>query len=73
MKSIGFLIKDSIVYGLAGGLSKLSGLVIFPLLIRSFSKSEYGAFEGISYLYAVFIPVMILGLDSAIARFYYDY
>lgn len=73
MKSISFLIKDSFIYGLAGGLSKLSGLVIFPILVRAFSQSEYGAFEGISYLYAVFIPVMILGLDSAIARFYYDY
>jgi O-antigen/teichoic acid export membrane protein len=68
-----FLAKDSALYGGAASLSKALNLLILPILTRLFSNAEYGALDIMTVCGAIFIAFVIMGQDSAIARFYYEY
>lgn len=68
-----FLLKDSVVYGLGGAVSRLTFLVTFPLLARAFSVSEFGVFDTINTAINFLAILLVFGQDSAIARFYYEY
>jgi O-antigen/teichoic acid export membrane protein len=69
---LGFLAKDSVIYGGAATLSKMLNLLILPILTRLFSNAEYGALDVMTVWGGIFIAVIIMGQDSAIARFYYE-
>lgn len=67
-----FLFKDSAIYGIAGAINKLMVLITFPIIVRFFSKEVFGQIDAINYLIALVLPLSILGIDSAVARFFYD-
>ena len=67
-----FLLKDSFVYGLAGAVNRVLILITFPIIVRFFPKDEFGEIDAINYIAALALPFVILGLDSAVARYFYD-
>ena len=40
-----FLVKDTVIFGLAQGLSRSFALITFPILSRNLSVSEYGVLD----------------------------
>lgn len=70
---LGFLIKDSFLYGGATALSRAIALVTFPLLTRYFTVEEYGQID-LFISFTNFLAVSIVfGQDSSVARFFYEY
>lgn len=70
--SVRFLLRDSVLYGFANALVKLSALVSVPILTRSLSREQFGASDSISVLLTLFVASSTLGQDSAVARFFYE-
>ncbi|MCP4215990.1 MAG: oligosaccharide flippase family protein [bacterium] len=71
-KRLKFLLKDSVLYGGANAVAKLFAIFTVPILTRLFTREQFGVIDGIGILAAVFTPIMVMGMDSAIARFFYD-
>lgn len=70
---LGFLLKDSVIYGFAGTVSKALALVTFPLLTRHFSVVEYGSVSFFS-TFVTFVAILaVFGQDTAVARYFYEY
>lgn len=70
---LGFLLKDSVLYGGAGALSKAFALITFPLLARHFSVGDYGVLDFFLVLVSVITLLFIFGQDSAVARYFYEH
>jgi O-antigen/teichoic acid export membrane protein len=67
-----FLARDSVLYGGASAVSRFLGVFTLPILTRLFSTAEYGAVDVIAVLGAVFASFVTMGLDSAVARYFYE-
>ncbi|HDY68918.1 MAG TPA: hypothetical protein ENH85_14145 [Candidatus Scalindua sp.] len=67
-----FLIKDAGFYGSLRAATKALSIFTFPILARIFSKEEYGLVDGIAIFASIFGPLIIMGQDSAIARYFYE-
>ena len=65
------LSRDFIVYGFGEVAVKLFSLVTIPIYTSIFSPSEYGALSIVLTLLGLFMAVVILGGDSAYARFFF--
>ncbi len=70
---LGFLLKDSVLYGTASAVSRAFSLVTFPLLARHFSLVEYGVLDFYWVLTSVLMILLVFGQDSAVARYFYEY
>lgn len=70
---LGFLLRDSVLYGGAGALSKAFALITFPLLARHFSVGDYGVLDFFLVLVSVTTLLFIFGQDSAVARYFYEH
>ena len=70
---LGFLLKDSVVYGASAAISKAFALVTFPILARNFSVADYGIVDFYLTLVNFLAALFIFGQDSAVARFFYEY
>ncbi len=70
---IGFLLKDSAIYGVAAAISKAIALVTFPLIARHFSVTEFGILDYFIVLAGFLVTFFIFGQDSAVARFFYEH
>ena len=55
---LGFLAKDSVLYGGAAALNKVFSLSTFPLLARHFSVAEYGLVD-MFMVFASFITIFL--------------
>lgn len=71
-KRLGFLFKDSVIYGGAGAVARLFSIFTVPVLTRILSREEFGTIDGIGIFASVFMPLMVVGMGSAIARFFYE-
>lgn len=69
---IGFLIQDSAVYGIANALVKAIGFITLPLLTNHLSVAEFGRVDYFLVMQGFLTVSMVLGFDSAMARFFYD-
>jgi len=69
---LSFLLGNSCVYGAAAAAGKLLGLITLPVLTRALSPHEYGAVDAIAVCGAVLTVLVIMGLDSALARSFYE-
>jgi len=65
------LTKDATLYGSAKALNKAFGLIIFPLLARNFSVSEYGLIDLFTVTARLLTIMFIFGQDSAVDRFFF--
>jgi O-antigen/teichoic acid export membrane protein len=70
--NLSFLAKDVAIFGLANAFSKLFAIILVPILVRMLTKEEYGMVDGINILVALFLPIIIFGQDSSIARYYFE-
>jgi len=71
-KRLKFLLKDSLLYGSANAFAKLFSIFTVPILTRLFSKEEFGVLDGIGIFAALFTPIIMMGMNSSIARFFYE-
>jgi O-antigen/teichoic acid export membrane protein len=66
------LSKDAVVYGLAGAVARVSGLVLLPVYTRVFEDTEsYGVWQIVSIFGALLVAVAALGLDGATSILYF--
>lgn len=70
---LGFLAKDSLLYGSAAALNKAFALLTFPLLARHFSVEDYGIIDYFGTVATLIAIIFVFGQDSAVARFFYEH
>jgi O-antigen/teichoic acid export membrane protein len=67
-----FLLKDSLIYGLANVLQKLVPFLIIPVITRLFGSEGLKLYD-LSFVYAyLFSWLIILGQDNAASVFYFS-
>ena len=66
------LSKDFIVYGVGEVAVKAFSLISVPIYTRVFSPDEYGVLSFVGTLFGLLSAVLVLGGDSAYARFYFE-
>ncbi len=59
--------------GGAGAITKFLGILTFPVMAHYFSVEEYGIIDAFNVLAALLTTVLIFGLDSAVARYFYQF
>lgn len=69
---LGFLRKDTALYGGAAAVSSLLALITFPLLARNFSLTDYGVLDYFLVLVSFLAITFVFGQDSAVARYFYE-
>lgn len=69
IKSLG---KDSLVYGIGYGVSRFLQIIILPIIAHALTVSEFGYYSNYVIFYNFVGGLLILGLDSAVARYFYD-
>lgn len=72
LKAVRSLLSASAVYGLGTAASKFIGFFLLPVFTRYLLPSEYGLFETFNVILLLMNTVGVLGMDSAMMRFYYD-
>ena len=63
---------ETIVYGISGIINRFIGIFLIPLYTRFFSPADYGVIAIVSAFTELSAILIILGLDSASARWFYD-
>ena len=66
------LAGESVIYGISGTAHKLIGLFLIPLYTRIFTLEEYGVIALLLAVSTFFNIFLMLGLDNAAARWFYD-
>jgi O-antigen/teichoic acid export membrane protein len=66
------LAKDSAIYGLGEGISRLSGIILIPILSRIFLPSDYGVIDLLSLSYSFVLIAISLNIYSGLQKFYYQ-
>ena len=69
---LNFLAKDSVLYGMSGGITKCFALITFPLLSRHFGISDYGIIDMFGVLATALAVFLGFGQNQTIARFFYE-
>ncbi|MDW8345796.1 MAG: oligosaccharide flippase family protein [Bacteroidia bacterium] len=72
MGSIKKLLSDSIVYGLAGAISKSINIFLVPIYTRTFSPAEYGIINLATNFYTLIYIFCTLNLDAAVHRWFWE-
>jgi O-antigen/teichoic acid export membrane protein len=71
-KRISQLGGETVVYGIAGTISRFIGIFLIPLYTRAFSPADYGQIAILTAFTTLLSTFIVLGLDSATGRWYYD-
>ena len=66
------LASESMVYGIAGVLSKFIAIFLIPIYTRIFSPGEYGHLGVVNTTYQLLSAIVVLGLDGATSRWYWE-
>lgn len=66
------LAGESLVYGVAGILSRFISVFLVPVYTRIFSPTDYGTVSLVVTFSALLNILVILGLDNSMARWFYD-
>jgi O-antigen/teichoic acid export membrane protein len=66
------LATESLVYGLSGVVSRFLAIFLIPVYTRIFSPEDYGVISLITATMAVISTFVVLALDTASARWYWD-
>lgn len=67
-----FILKDTVLYGLANAISKLFQFLTIPILTANINPEEFGLWS-LFFLYGnIFAAILIFGMDSAVVRYFYD-
>ncbi len=68
-----FLLKDTAIYGIAGAFNQFIKIFTVPFVARFYTKEDFGSNDLLNTLLFLTVPFVFFGLDSAIARFYFEY
>ena len=71
-KQIKRLGKDTLFYGLGRSVQKFIGFFLFPIYTRILTQEDFGTQDLVLTAITIMSYFLILGLDSATARHYYD-
>jgi len=71
-KSIKGLLSDSVVYGLSGAITKFLSFLLIPIYTKVLSPADYGLLAISTRFYSILLIIVVLGLDSAVYRFFFD-
>ncbi len=71
-KHIRRLAGETAVYGISGVAAQLVNVLLLPLYTRMLTVSEVGLMTVLTSFSSLVSTFVVLGLDSASARFYYD-
>src|SRR3954451_5181285 len=66
------LSRDSLVFSLGAFAGKAAALVLLPILTRVLSTDDFGRLDVLSALTSALISVLLLGLDTAALRQFFD-
>ncbi len=66
------LTGESIVYGLGTAASRGLQMVLVPVFTRVFEPASYGVIDLLGVVGSIASLLVIMGTDSALARFFYD-
>jgi O-antigen/teichoic acid export membrane protein len=66
------LASESAIYGLPSVVSRAVSLLLIPVYTRVFMPTDYGVMSMIDVTIAFLLPLVVLGLDAASYRWYYD-
>lgn len=67
------LVKNTFVLSLGSLLSKLTSLVMLPLLTAYMTKTEYGTYDLINTIMSLVIPIVTVRIEAAAFRFMIQY
>jgi O-antigen/teichoic acid export membrane protein len=70
LKNIKTIASDTILYGLSSVLTQLVGLFLVPFYTKELSPEEYGIIALLAMVSAFLNPILALGLDSALFRYF---
>jgi O-antigen/teichoic acid export membrane protein len=63
---------DTAIYALGSLSSKIAGLLLLPILTRAMTQAEYGQLDVMWALLSGLTGTLLLGLDAAATRLYFD-
>lgn len=66
------LASESAIYGVPSVVSRVVSLFLIPVYTRVFAPSDYGVISMVDVTVAFLLPLIVLGLDSASYRWYFD-
>jgi len=75
MKTLPFikqLASESIVYGISGVLTKFLYFILLPVYTRIFQPEDFGVMSLVTNTITLVAIFVVLGLDSAAGRWFYD-
>ncbi len=70
--SITLLAKDTLLYGVISGLSRLSTLLLVPILTRALNAHDYGVLDTAMMFSNIGLLVANAGIDSSIMYHYHN-
>lgn len=66
------LLKQFLIYGIAGAASRLAAVVLVPLYTRTLPISTYGELELLLAVHALIVIIAGMQVESAVAREYFE-
>jgi O-antigen/teichoic acid export membrane protein len=72
IKHLKQLAGDSLIYGMAGIISKMIGILLIPIYTRIFLPTDYGIINLVNTTFFLLSILVVCALDSAVARWFYD-
>ena len=72
LRRLAHVSRDALVYGIAGTLSRVSGLILLPLFTTYFTTAQYGVYQSVTNLGALLLSLTILGLDGATSILFFS-
>src|SRR5690606_5648093 len=66
------LLGESAIYGIANILTRFITIFLVPIYTKIFSPSDYGDMSLINMSFSLISLMVILGLDSASAFYFYE-
>ena len=70
--AISHIFQDTLFYAVVNTLSRSAHLFIFPVLSRGMEISDFGLHELLYVATNILVTLVILGIESAVFRFYFD-
>jgi O-antigen/teichoic acid export membrane protein len=67
-----FLFRDSLYFGGLRAINIIFPLLTIPILTRYFTIEDYGLYDSLLVLSHLIFMTMVLGQDSAVARWFYQ-
>lgn len=72
MSTIKKLLSDSVVYGLAGAISRSINIFLVPVYTKIFTPADYGVINLVNNFYTLIFILTSLSLDTAVYRWYWE-